>query len=233
MNTHKALSSVGLLLLLLGTACSSGGIGDVLGGGSSRPTSYEIRGVVDSVDTYNRSVYLRNVSGYQSMLSGGSSNSEVRVYFDDQTTVDYQGRSYRPEDLERGDEVTVRVDESSNRLVADRVTVNYDVSSGGTSSSSGSSSQISTVRGTVRYIDTSRHTIELESVNWYSGFNRGTTTGSTVIISYDTGTNVDVSGQSYPVTNLERGDIVDVQVHPLGSTSYLADRITLIRDVNR
>ncbi|HVR38503.1 MAG TPA: DUF5666 domain-containing protein [Thermoanaerobaculia bacterium] len=222
-----------MLLLLLGTACSSGGIGDVLGGGSSRPTSYEIRGVVDSVDTYNRSVYLRNVSGYQSMLSGGSSNSEVRVYFDDQTTVDYQGRSYRPEDLERGDEVTVRVDESSNRLVADRVTVNYDVSSGGTSSSSGSSSQISTVRGTVRYIDTSRHTIELESVNWYSGFNRGTTTGSTVIISYDTGTNVDVSGQSYPVTNLERGDIVDVQVHPLGSTSYLADRITLIRDVNR
>lgn len=321
MNKHKSLAAASLAMLLL-AACSSGGLGDIFGGGpSSQPQ--EIRGTVESVDTSTSSIYLTNVSGYQSMLSNSGSNSSVRVYFDNQTTVDYQGTSYRPQDLERGDEVSVRVDENGSRLVADSMTVLHDVSSGSSSGSyttnvsgtvryvdpsrrtieitrsngatsiiefdtstpvtygnqsvrvadlergdeinvrvrdlgnnrfvaqditvtrsvsggtSSGSSQLSTVRGTVRYVDTSRHTIELESTSWISGFGNsfnsgsGSGSGGTIIVQYGTNVGVEVAGRVQPITGLERGDVIDVQVRKLGSSSYTAERVLLVRDVNR
>jgi uncharacterized protein DUF5666 len=326
MKTYKSLTAVSFALLLL-AACGSSGIGDILGGGSNNGQTYEIRGVVDSVDPNSRSVYLTNVSGYTSMLSNGGGGTTARVYFSDQTQVDYQGRAYRPEDLERGDEVTVRVDESGNRLNAESMTVVYDATNGsGTSGSlptgtygstvrgtvsyvdtsrrtievnrgSGSplvleyatntpvyynnqtyspadlergdeidvrvtnlgsnrysaqditvvrnvsggsgginngstSSAQSTIRGTVSYIDTSRRTIELESASWISGFQSGAGTGNRVTVTYDTNTSVDVQGRLYPVSNLERGDLVEVSVYNGSSSALSANRIVLVRDIN-
>lgn len=330
MHTPKSFAAATLALLLL-TACGSSGIGDILGGGgSSTADNYEIRGTVESVDTASQSVWLRNVSGYSNMLSsGGSNGSDVRVYFDNQTTVSYNGQSYRPQDLERGDEVVVRVDESGNRLMADSMTVTYNA--GGTASSgssypssssygtvrgtvryvdssrgtieidrgsgmssvildydtstpvyfngstyrvgdlergdeveirvretggvrglvqditvtrnvsggsgglyggSSSSSQVSTIRGTVRSIDTARRTFELESANWISGFNSGAGTGvNRIVVQYNDNLQIDVSGQLRPVAGLERGDIVEVQVSRNGS-NYWAERAWLVRDVN-
>jgi hypothetical protein len=312
-----------LALLLLAACGSSGGMGDIFGGGTNQNAAYEIRGVVDSVDTNGRSVYLTNVSGLTNMLSNSGSGSTVRVYYDADTPVDYNGKTYRPEDLERGDEVTVRVDESGNRLMADRMTVTRDVSSGSTSggnnnyqtnirgtvryvdtsrrtievdrgtgstvivefdnatpvyfnnttyrtsdlergdeidirvrdlgngryaaqditvtrnvsgSSSGTyggstSSQLATFRGTVRSVNTSNRTIELDSTSWISGFTSGAGSG-TMIVSYDTNTSVDVSGRLYPVTNLERGDVIEVQARRTGSSGYFAERLILVRDAN-
>lgn len=321
MKNYKSLTAVSFALLLL-AACGSSGIGDILGGGSNNGQTYEIRGVVDSVDPNSRSVYLTNVSGYTSMLSNGGGGTTARVYFSDQTQVDYQGRAYRPEDLERGDEVTVRVDESGNRLNAESMTVTYDATNGSASSlptgtygstvrgtvsyvdtsrrtievsrSSGSplvveyatntpvyynnqtyspadlergdeidvrvtnlgsnrysaqditvvrnvsgginsgstSSAQSTIRGTVSYIDTSRRTIELESASWISGFQSGAGTGNRVTVTYDTNTSVDVQGRLYPVTNLERGDLVEVSVYNGSASALSANRIVLLRDVN-
>ncbi|HET7437133.1 MAG TPA: hypothetical protein VFN10_20665 [Thermoanaerobaculia bacterium] len=323
--TSKSLAAGALALLLL-SACGS--VGDVLGGGSNNGSNnqsrYEIRGTVDYVDANNRSVSLTNVSGYTNMLS--NSGSAVRVYYDDNTTVAYNGTSYRPQDLERGDEVTVRVDESGNQLFAESMTVTYDATRSGSTtptsngtygsyattlhgtvrsvdtsrrtieldrgygsgsaiveyasntpvyfsgrnyniadlergdevdirvqdygngryvaddltvtrsisgtSGSSTSSSYSTIRGTVRYINTSNRTIELESTNWISGFNSGAGTGSTMIVQYDTNTQVSVSGRLYPLTNLERGDVIDVQVRNLGGSSYLANSVTLVRDIN-
>lgn len=323
MNMHKSLIPAALALLFL-AACSSGGLGDIYGGGSQNDTSnYELRGTVDYVDTASRSVYLTNVSGYTSMLSSGGSGDSVRVYFDDRTTVEYQGQTYRPEDLERGDQVAVRVDESGNRLLADRMTVTYNAGgtgsgstyptygstirgtvgyidssrrtievnrgsgapvivefdtntpvywsnqtyrvtdlergdevdirfrdlgsgrvaatditvtrnvSGGGSIGSGTSSQLSTFRGTVRYVDTSRRTIELDSPTWISGFNTGAGTSSTMIVQYDANTSVDVQGRLHPVDGLERGDVVEVHARNLGGSSYVAERLVLVRDVRR
>ena len=325
MNKYKSLAALALALLFLG-ACSSSNGGGIFGGNPSSNSSYDIRGTVDSVDTSTRSIYLTNVSGYNSMLSSGGS-STVRVYYDDRTTVNYQGKSYRPEDLERGDQVSANVAESGNRLLADAMTVTYNangtstsspsypsssyptsasvrgtvlsvdtsrntiqvdrgygstvtveyntstpvywnnqtyraadlergdeidvraqdygsgrfvaqditvtrnVSSGGTSSSS--SSQLSTVRGTVRYIDTSRHTIELGSTSWISGFTGGNSGAGTIVVQYDPSLSVDVQGRLYPVTNLEVGDVIDVQVNSLGGSTYRASRISLVRDVNQ
>jgi hypothetical protein len=42
-----------------------------------------------------------------------------------------------------------------------------------------------------------------------------------------------VSGQLYPLSNLERGDVIDVTLEPNGSSNYLAQRITLVRNVRQ
>jgi hypothetical protein len=320
MNRTKSLGAAALMLVLL-AACGSSGIGDVLGGGSNTGASnYEIRGTVDSVDLNSRTIYLTNVSGYSNMLSNGGGSS-VRVYYDQNVPVSYQGQTYRPEDLERGDQVAVRVDENGNNsLVAQSVTVLTDVSGGsntgsgvygstlhgtvrsvntsrrtievdrgygssttiveygtntpvyfnnqtyapadlergdeidirfddlgsgrmaarditvtrnvnGTYGSTGTSSSTSTIRGTVRYVDTARRTIELESANWIAGFNSGAGSGSIVTVQYDTNAGVDVSGRIQPISGLERGDVIEVQATRSSSSSVLfAQRIYLVRD---
>jgi bifunctional DNA-binding transcriptional regulator/antitoxin component of YhaV-PrlF toxin-antitoxin module len=224
MNTPKSLIAASLTMLLL-AACGSTGIGDVLGGGGggSQTSNYEIRGTVESVDS--QSVWLRNVSGYTSMLSNsGSGNSgTARVYFDNQTTVDYQGQAYRPQDLERGDEVVVRVDEDGNRLIANSMTVTYNAG-GNTSSSYPSSSGAygSTVRGTVRYVDASRGTLEID---------RGSGM-STMMLDFDTATPVYFNGNTYRVADLERGDEVEIRVRETGGNRVLAQDVTVVRSVS-
>ena len=63
--------------------------------------------------------------------------------------------------------------------------------------------------------------------NFQSG---SSNTGSRVIVSYGSNTNVDVSGQLHPVSGLERGDVVEVQVSNPNATTPFADRIWLVRD---
>jgi hypothetical protein len=309
-------------------------MGDIFGGGNNTNNqNYELRGTVDSVDASSRSIYLTNVSGYSSMLSsgGGSNGNNVRVYYDDRTPVDYQGQSYRPEDLDRGDQVAVRVDESGNRLYANSMsvtynanasnnnypsngypnnnypnngsngatirgtvnsvdtsrrtitvdrgygsylTVEYDTSTpvyynnstyraadlergdeieirgtdlgsnrlrasnitvtrnvgNGNGSYGSSSTSTSTLRGTVRYVDSNRHTIELGATSWMSGFTTGSGSGGTITVAYDPNASIDVQGRLYPVSGLEAGDIIEVQVTNPNSSLPIAQRITLIRN---
>ncbi|HEY8132613.1 MAG TPA: DUF5666 domain-containing protein [Thermoanaerobaculia bacterium] len=309
-----------VLALLFAAACTSTNNPYPSGtypSGSTYPSgTSEIRGTVDSVDLNSRSIYLTNVTGYSNYLNPGGGNN-VRVFYDDRTTVNYQGRNYRPEDLERGDQVSVRVDRSSNQLLAQSMDVLYNARGGMSSSSPsyGSSSvvhgtvrsidkyagaitvdpgsgsymtinyatntpvyyngrtyaptdlqigdqvdvrvndlgggrlsaqditvtrsasgsgtygtQYSTIRGTVRYVDPSTRTIVLDSPNWMSGFQ--TNPGTTMTVQYSPSLQVNYQGQLYPVTNLERGDIVDVQVQDLGGSSYMAQNIALVRNVN-
>jgi hypothetical protein len=141
-------------------------------------------------------------------------------------------RNYDPRDLERGDEVEIRIqDIGGGRFMANNITVLRSVSGagGGTYGTQGS-----TIRGTVRYVDASRREIGIEQASYITGFNTGAGTGtSTMVIRYDANTNVEYNGQLYAPTNLERGDVIDVQVQNPGSTSsLLANRITVVRDVN-
>jgi len=321
MTTRNSLSASAAVLVLFLAGCgSTGGLGDILGGGMGTGTgngnvASEIRGTVDQVDTSSRSLVLTNVSNYNSRLNDGGNS--VRVYFNDRTTVEYQGRSYRPEDLERGDEVAVRLEESGNRLVANSMTVlrnsggnstggnygsnlrgtvryvdssrrtieldrgssgqgsiiEYDNStyvsyggrryrpeelergdeieirtrrvgsnrivaeditvlrsvSGNGSYGGGSSSRDARVTGTVRFVDGNRRTIELDQINWVSGFRRNTNSS---MVQYDTNTVVEFQGQTYPPSNLERGDVVEMQVREGAGSTLITDRIILVRDVN-
>jgi len=316
MRTAKTIA-VAALTLVLAAACGSSGIGDILGGGSGNQ-NYDISGTVDSVDLNSRSIYLTNVSGYNANLMGTGGNT-VRVYYDDQTTVSYQGKNYRPQDLERGDQVRIRADQSGSQLIAESMDVTYNARGGmssgstipsgstvhgiirsidtynrtvtvdrgygsnvvisynantpvyfnnqtysvtnlevgdeidiratdfgggrlgaqditvtrnasGSTSSSGSTST-ATIRGTVRTVDTVNRTITLDSSTWISGF-KSSTIGSTMVVRYDTSTRVDYQGQLHPITNLERGDVIEVQVTGSGSNTW-AQRIFLVRDVNQ
>ena len=222
MSRSKSLAAVALTVLFLAACGSSGGVGDIFGGGNAGASNYEIRGTVDHVDTSSRSIYLTNVSGYTSMLSNGGSGSNVRVYYDNQTQVRFGGQTYRPEDLERGDEVSANVAESNNTLVADVVTVTRDVSgTSGSSSTYPGSSIGSTLRGTVAYVDTSRHTIEV---------NRGF--GSNVIVEFGSSTPVYFDGRTYQVADLERGDEIEISVRDLGSNRFSANDITVTRSIS-
>lgn len=224
MRTTKSLAAASLALVLL-AACGSSGMGDILGGGSNTNNNYEIRGTVESVDLNSRSIWLSNVSGYNtSMLSNGGTGSTVRVYYDDRTPVEFNGQSYRPSDLERGDQVAVRVDESNNSLVAESVSVLRDVSSGSSYPSypsSGSGAYESTIRGTVRYVDSSRRTIEVD---------RGS--GSTTVVEFDTNTPVRYNNQTYNPVDLERGDEIDIRARDLGNGRWLATDISVVRSVS-
>lgn len=223
MTKPKSLAALALTALFLAACGSSGGVGDIFGGGNdTRASNYEIRGTVDRVDTSSRSIWLTNVSGYTSMLSSGGSGSTVRVYYDEQTQVRFGGQSYRPEDLERGDEVRANVAESGNNLVADVVTVTHDVSGGTTGSTTYPGSSVgSSLRGTVTYVDTSRRTIEV---------NRGY--GSNVIVEYGSSTPVYFNGRTYQVADLERGDEIEINVRDLGSNRFSANDITVTRSIS-
>ncbi len=321
MRTTRLMAFSALALLMLGACGSTGDLGDILGGGGQSATN-ELRGTVDYVDVNNRFVVLRNVTGYGNMLSNTGGGDSVRVYYDNQTSVEFQGQTYQVADLERGDEVAVRVDQSGNTLTARSVSVLRDVTSGtGTTyPNSGSSTSIrgtvrnvdasrrtieidrsgygiqtfdydtntyvtfsgrnyypqdlergdeveiflrdigggrflannitvlrsvsgsgsggygtasATIRGTVRYVDASRQEIGLEQTSWITRFNTGSNTGSLNVVRYDSNTNVEYNGQLYSPTNLERGDIIDIEVRNAGSSMFLANRITVVRDVNR
>jgi hypothetical protein len=249
MNKPKTLLAVSAAMLLI-LAAGCGSMGDVLGGGSNNgPYTSSIRGTVDSVDTYGHSITLINTSGYNSMLSGSNGNGgTLRIYYDNNTSVTYNGQSYRPENLERGDQVDIQAAQNGNQLIAQSMTVTYNAnatassqypssqypSSQYPSSSYPSSSQYSTIRGTVQYVDTNARTITLNSATWTSGFLPGYGANNTTLtVRYDTGMNVNVNGQMASVSGLERGDVVDVQVRDLGNSSLLAQSISLVRDVRR
>ena len=72
-----------------------------------------------------------------------------------------------PQDLQSGDQVTISaIDSGGGRLLAQNVSVNRSISSGGTTQSS----SYATVRGTVRSVDTGSRTIQLDQTSWTSGF---------------------------------------------------------------
>lgn len=330
MTRRFSTMAVAALVVIMTTACGTGaGLGDILGGGNPRTASDELRGRVDYVDTSSRYVVLTNVSGYNNMLSNTRSGDTVRIYYDQRTPVEYQGQTYSPADLEHGDEIAVRVDQSGNNLVARSMTVLYDSTSGSSYPGGGSypssggydstirgtvrhvdtsrrtieidrggygsttmlefdantevlfngrtyrmqdlergdeieirtrdigrgrllaqdvtvirsvsgsgggggtyGSQYSTIRGTVRYVDANRREISLEQTSWISGFDRGAGRGSSVVIRYDSNIGVEYNGQMYSPTSLERGDIIDVDVQSSTGSTFLAHRITVVRDVN-
>lgn len=218
MNIMRRSIGYGVVLLsvvLLAGCGSSGDLGDILGGaGNSNAT--DIRGTVEYVSSSGGYIDLRNVSGYSSLGGNNTTGNTARVYFDNRTTVEYQGQNHRPEDLERGDEIAVRVTESSGRLTADSISVLRDVSGGSTTGGYGS-----TIRGTVRTVDSSRRTIEVDR----GGYNQYS------VVAFDNGTVVSYNGQRYQPTDLERGDEVDVTVRDLGGGRLLAERIDVIRSV--
>ncbi|MEO5812113.1 MAG: DUF5666 domain-containing protein [Rhodanobacter sp.] len=78
----------------------------------------DIRGSVAFVDTRARLIQI-NRGGY---------GNDVQMGYNARTTVQYQGRSYRPEDLQRGDRVRIQVRQvGNNQWMAERIDVERSV----------------------------------------------------------------------------------------------------------
>lgn len=235
MNVNRIPRSLVLAVAMLTlAACGSIGLPDILGGGggSDRRTgnTVSVQGTVERVDTGSQLIVVAGDARYNLRNAGGD---RLTLHYDRGTTVVYEGRTYDPADLERGDRIVADVDDSGNRLVAQRIEVVYDVT-GGTGGVYDDRSRLAELRGTVRSIDTYGRTLQLERTSYTSRFSTGTGTGTSgsdvVTVHYDADTTVDYQGRSYGPDSLERGDVVDVRVSDTGSR-LVAEEIELVRDV--
>ena len=137
----RRVAAVGMLAAL--GACSTlGGIGNVLGGVVGRgKQAGQVSGYVQGVDTRSQIIALQQPNG-----------QPVNLLFDNQTKVIYNNQSYAVTSLDRGDQITARVQNTDNGYYTDVVQVDQPVqgSAGATTASSG---DVQTMQGTVRQID--------------------------------------------------------------------------------
>jgi hypothetical protein len=233
--TRLGIALAALVALAVLAGCGSTGVGDILGGGSpsgdsssgtydNRDNVDNVRGTIARVDTLNRRIVVDREGNYNgSYLRNGDDNGTVTLNYDDRTTVQYQGKSFRPQDLESGDRILADVRETSGGLLAEDIEVLQDVSS---TSGTGSSQTSSSLRGTISYVDTRNLTLEIDP----SGSTRFQTDRSgVVLVHYDSSTPVEYQGRSYRPENLERGDEVEIRIRDLGSR-LVAEDIVVVRD---
>jgi hypothetical protein len=253
---HSTSFLTALAAAALLTGC--GTIGGVLGGDRDRGPydndddgRYEqsidnVRGTVERVNTTERYIVVDGEGvDYRSNLRNG--DDELVLYYDERTVVEHQGQTYRPQDLENGDRIVAEVEQSGSRLYVEDIEVLYDVTSNsGTQGGYGTSGdyddrdddvRLSEVRGTVRSIDTRDRTLEIERSSGYgsNNFSTGSTddsyrSGDLVEVHYDAQTVVEYQGRRYAPENLERGDLIEVEVRQMTGGRLHAEEILVLAD---
>jgi len=137
-------------LLMTSSACSQ--LGSILGGvgGAGSPQGgSQLSGYVEGVDTRTQQIAIQTSGGQRVML-----------LFDNQTAVVYQNQNYPVTALERGDQVTARVQSTSGgAYYTDLIQVDQSVSSSGSSSGSGN---VQSLQGVVGQIDRSNGAFRLD-----------------------------------------------------------------------
>jgi hypothetical protein len=178
----------------------------------------------------------------------GSRNDrhEIVLFYDDSTTVEYQGRDFRPEDLERGDRIQASVDWQGDRGVAEDIQVTYDASSGrggeapdrpsrpDREDSHGQDEPSADLQGTIRSVDASAQSLEIEPASDDSedSDSSGRPAG-VVMVRYDAQTTVQFQGRSYRPENLEPGDVVAIHLRRSRGGRPVADQILVIGDARQ
>jgi hypothetical protein len=97
-------------------------LGDILGSSGPNDRS-DVRGYVVRVDTANQRIDL-DVDMVNNLRESRPGST---IYYDRNTTVEYRGQQYRPEDLERGDYIGVEGSNVDGRYLARRITVLQNV----------------------------------------------------------------------------------------------------------
>jgi hypothetical protein len=152
---HKVARSAAVALIFGASACSgAGGLGSVLGSvlGQGQQQGGQVSGYIQSVDTRSQQVYLQQQNGQTLALA-----------YDNNTQVVFQNQRYNVLNLERGDQVTARVQSMNNGgYYTDYLQVDQSVST-----ANGTGQNIQTLQGTVRAVDQSNglFTIDLQSGN--------------------------------------------------------------------
>ena len=137
-------------LLIANGACSQ--LGSVLGGMGGSPQSSQVSGYVEGVDARTQQIGIQTSNGQRVVLS-----------YDNQTAVVYQNQNYPVTALERGDQVTARIQNASNGgYYTDLVQVDRSVSSTG---SGGASGNVQSFQGTVGQVDRANGAFRLDGSN--------------------------------------------------------------------
>jgi hypothetical protein len=131
------------MLLVLG-ACSQAGtlgnvLGSVLGGGQQQQQGNQVSGTIAGVDTRSQQIGLQQSNG-----------QTVGILYDNQTQVVFQNKSYPVTSLERGDQVTLRIQNANNgSYYTDLVQVDQPVQGSNTTTSG----NVQSFQGVVRQVD--------------------------------------------------------------------------------
>ena len=99
----RGVAAMSTLVVL--AACSNTGLGNVLGsvlGGAGQGAS-QVSGYVQGVDTRSQYIALQSSSG-----------QSVNIQYDNQTQVVYNNQRYPVTSLDRGDQVTARIQSTNN-----------------------------------------------------------------------------------------------------------------------
>ncbi len=135
--TRIALAAIAMSAM---AACSQAGtlgsvLGSVLGAGAQ-----EVSGVVAGVDTRAQQVSIQQSNG-----------QTVAIAYDNATRVVYNNQNYPVTSLERGDQVTARIQSNGAQgYYTDLITVTQSVSTGNTGTPGGN---VQLLQGTVRQVD--------------------------------------------------------------------------------
>lgn len=86
------------------------------GYGNDYGQSNVLRGTVSYVDPRAQAI----------TLDGGYGSGRTQLRYDNRTVVEYQGRRYRPENLERGDVVSIQARRYGNQWLAEYIRVERD-----------------------------------------------------------------------------------------------------------
>jgi hypothetical protein len=130
-----------LMLVSLGACSQAGGLGNVLGSvlGGGQQQGNQVSGIVQGVDTRSRQIGLQQSNG-----------QTVAIAYDNQTQVVYNNQSYPVTSLDRGDQVTARIQSGSNgSYYTDLVQVDQPVQG----SNANTGGNVQTLQGTVGQID--------------------------------------------------------------------------------
>jgi len=136
----RGVAAMSTLVVL--AACSNTGLGNVLGSvlGGAGQGANQVSGYVQGVDTRSQYIALQSSSG-----------QSVNIQYDNQTKVVYNNQSYPVTSLDRGDQVTARIQSTNNgSYYTDLVQVDQPVQGSNGSTASGN---VQTIQGTVRGID--------------------------------------------------------------------------------
>jgi hypothetical protein len=263
MQRHHSFSFLAALAAAaLLTGCGSSGVGGDWGRDRYPDGGYrngndsslgDVRGTVERVDPRSRYIVVNREDDGRYDLRNGRNGRDDRgfdenvIYYDERTTVEHEGRTYRVEDLERGDRIAAGVERSGDRLIAEQIEVLYDVSRGdgpndpgttGTGSGRDGSwdtgPRDSRVRGIVRSVDTRNRTLEIDRSRYRADFSQSGSSGAwsdVILVSYDDRTTVEFEGRSYRPENIERGDEVEIQLdRDLDRSRLLARQILVVGD---
>ncbi|MEO5590263.1 MAG: hypothetical protein ABIS03_11805 [Gemmatimonadaceae bacterium] len=132
-----------LMILATGACSNNSNLGDILGGvlgGGGGSSGSQVSGSISGVNTRLQQIGLQQSNG-----------QTVTVRYDNNTQVVYQNQNYPVTALENGDQVTVRIANTSNNsngYYTDLIQVDRSVS--GTGNTSGN---VQTFQGNVRSVD--------------------------------------------------------------------------------